>query len=106
MVDWYFVFTHGLWILGLAMWLAAFSYHNWRRTELRIPLRRELRESSFRVPSNAGLLLAAVGFMLLESGRWWERAAWFIVACLFGWQAWHPKSDSTSDTDEGPTRIR
>ena len=103
MIDWYFVFTHALWILGLSIWLAAFSYHNWRRRELGIPLRRELRARSFRVSSNAGLVLAAAGFMLLESNLWWERAVWFFVAGLFGWQAWQP--GPTSDAERGPTRI-
>ncbi len=88
MIDWYFVFTHSLWILGLSIALAAFSYHDWLRKELNRPLRQQLREPSFRLPSNVGFLLVGLGFMLLENSRWWERVTWFLLACSFGWSAW------------------
>lgn len=88
MIDWYFVFTHSLWILGLSIALAAFSYHDWLRKELNRPLRQQVREPSFRFPLNVGFLLVAVAFMLLESSRWWERALWFLLGCSFGWSTW------------------
>lgn len=88
MIDWYFVFTHSLWILGLSIALAAFSYHDWLRKEFRRPLRQQLREPSCRFPLNIGFLLVAVALTLLESSRWWERALWFLVGCSFGWRAW------------------
>lgn len=87
MIDWYFVFTHSLWILGLSIALAALSYHDWLRKELNKPLRRQLREPSFRLPANIGFFLAALGLALLRSSRWWERALWVLIGCLFGWRA-------------------
>jgi hypothetical protein len=33
MIDWRFVFVSALWILGLSIVLAAFSYHDWLRRE-------------------------------------------------------------------------
>ena len=88
MIDWYFVFTHSLWILGLALALAAFSYHDWLRKELNRPLRQQVHEPSFRFLLNTGFLLVAAAFMLFESSRWWERALWFLLGCSFGWSAW------------------
>ena len=88
MIDWYFVFTHSLWIFGLSVALAAFSYHDWLRKELKRPLRQQLRDPWFRLPCNAGFVLVTLGFMLLESSRWWERALWFLLGCSFGWSAW------------------
>jgi hypothetical protein len=87
MIDWYFVFTHSLWILGLTIALAAFSYHDWLRKDLGTRLRQQLREPSFRFPLNIGLMLVAVAFVLLESSRWWERVLWLLIACSFGWGA-------------------
>ena len=88
MIDWYFVFTHSLWILGLSIALTALSYHEWLRKALNRPLRQQLREPSFRLPSNTGFLLVALGFMLLENSRWWERVFSFLFACSFGWRVW------------------
>jgi len=88
MIDWYVVFSHSLWILGVSVVLAALSYHDWLRRELSRPLRQQLREPSFRLPSNAGFLLVALGFMLLPGSRWWARALWFLLAWSFGWSAW------------------
>jgi hypothetical protein len=88
MIDWYFVLTHSLWIVGLSIALATFSYHDWLRRELNKPLRQQLREPSFRFPVNVGFLLVALGLTLLEGARWWERVLWFLLACSFGWSAW------------------
>jgi hypothetical protein len=99
MIDWYFVFTHSLWILGLSIALAACSYHDWLRKVLSRPLRQQLREPSFRFPLNIGFLLVAVAFTLLESSRWWARALWFLLACSFGWSAWTTGRPVTTRND-------
>ena len=88
MIDWYFVLMHGLWILGLSVVLAACSFHVWLRRELNRTFLQEIRAPSFRLASSAGLLLVALGLVLLGGSRWWERPLWFLLGCLSGWSAW------------------
>jgi hypothetical protein len=102
MIDWYFVFTHSLWVVGLSIALAALSYHDWLRKTLSRPLRQQLREASFRFSMNAGFSLVAVAFMLLENARWWERALWFLVGCAFSWRAWTAREAMKTPHDSQP----
>jgi len=88
MIDWYFVFGNSLWIFGLSIALAVFSYHDWLRVELGTGLRQQLRQAPFLLASNVGFLFVALGLALLESSRWWGRLLWFLLACSFGWSAW------------------
>ncbi len=91
MIDWYFVATHALWILGLAIVLAAFSYHDWERHEAGRSLREQLARPSFQLALNAGLLLVALSFVLMEGSRWWERVVWAGLGGMFvrsSWAAW------------------
>ena len=102
MINWYFVFTHSLWIVGLSIALAAFSYHDWLRRELSRPLRRQLREPSFRCPLNVGFLLVAAALVLLESSRWWERALWLLIGCSLSRGAWIAGSAMRAAKDRQP----
>jgi hypothetical protein len=93
-IDWPFVATHALWILGLAVILAAFSYHNWLRQELGRSFRTQWREPGWRVPHYAGLILIAVSMVLMAGAPVWERAVWAVLAMVWSrqayaaWQIW------------------
>ena len=86
MIDWYLVLTSALWILGLAIVLAAFSYHDWLARETGRRRRELFRERSWVIPFSAGMLLTCLGFGLSEGMRWWERVLWLALAASFAWQ--------------------
>ena len=85
MIDWYLVFTSSLWIFGLSIVLAAFSYHHWLAGETRGRLREQFREPSWIMSFSAGMVLVGAGFGLSEGARWWERVVWLIIAGAFLW---------------------
>ena len=85
MIDWYLVFTSSLWIFGLSIVLAAFSYHHWLAGETRRRLREQFREPSWIMSFSAGMVLVGLGFGLAESAQWWERTIWLALAASFAW---------------------
>ena len=85
MIDWYLVFTSSLWIFGLSIVLAAFSYHHWLAGETHRRLREQLKQASWLAPLCAGMTLVGLGFGLSERARWWERIIWFVLAAWFAW---------------------
>lgn len=84
----YLLLVHGLWIVGLAIVLAACSYHHCLRIRMKRPWSEQCRTPAFRFPLNVGFLLVAVAATLLESVPWWLRALWFLLGCSFGWTGW------------------
>ncbi len=92
-IDWFGVFSNGLWILGLAVALAAVSYADWRRrlNEPRLSLRQALGQPAFQAAWSLGLLLfcAGLGLLLfcaglaLTSDVWWQTIAWAALALAF-----------------------
>lgn len=109
MIDWYGVFHNTLWIVGLAIALAAFSYTEWWR-HLQSPrrsLRQALSDAGFQAAFGLGLTLFCAG-LALGSDRWWQIAAWAMLGLLFAWQsvnAWRAlrraaRSGQITDTKE------
>lgn len=88
MIDWYGVFRNALWVLGLAVAFAAFSYTDWwrGRQQPKLSLRQALGAPNFQAPFSLGMVLFAAG-LALSGDRWWEIAAWAILGVLFAWQA-------------------
>jgi hypothetical protein len=89
MIDWYFVFTNSLWILGLSIVLAALSYHHWLARELGRRLCDQFREPAWVMPFAGGMVLVSLGLALAEGARWWERVLWAILGVSFAWRGWH-----------------
>jgi len=87
MIDWTGVFRNALWIFGLAVALAAFSYTDWQRARQtpRLSLRQALGQPGFQAAFSLGLGLFCAG-LALSSQRWWETAAWAMLSLLFAWQ--------------------
>ncbi len=84
MIDWTTLLVNGLWILGAAILLAAFSYHYWQAQAEGAPVRVQLERPSFSRPFWLGFVLISLGLMG-ASNRWWETAVWglFTVFSLF-----------------------
>lgn len=74
-----FLIGHGLWILGAAILLAAFSYFDWRARSAERPRREILQESpGWRRSLGIGWLLIASGFLVLDK-IWWHQLPWAVV---------------------------
>ena len=86
MIDWVNVGINALWILGLSVILAAFSYHHWLAGETSRRLRDVLAEPSWKVPFSAGMVLTCVGFGYGLGERWWEKTIWTALALSYGYQ--------------------
>jgi hypothetical protein len=83
-IDWFGVFYNALWILGLAVALAAVSYADWRRrlSQPRLTLRQALSQPAFQAAWSLGLLLFCAG-LALSRGPWWQTVAWAALALAF-----------------------
>ncbi len=86
MIDWGYVVTNSLWILGLSMILAAFSYHDWLARESKQSRRDLLQRPSWRLPFSTGMLLFCLGLGLGREATWWEQSLWGVLAISFAWQ--------------------
>ena len=84
-IDWLNVFYNALWIIGLAVILAAFSHSDWQAAQRGLSLRQALDAPAFQQLWALGLLLVSLSLMLLAT-RWWERGVWLVFALLFAWQ--------------------
>ena len=89
MIDVRLVLAHGLWILGAATGLAAFSYYDWLARAQGRPRREVMRaERGWTLGVAGGVLLAASGCLLMESATWWERGIWLVVWMGAARQLW------------------
>jgi len=70
-----------LWILGLAICLAAYSYTRWWAHQKGMRVRRAIGLALFLVPLLAGAALFCMG-MALTAQRGWERVLWLVLAIL------------------------
>lgn len=86
MIDVWGVAANALWVLGLAVVLAALSWAHWVAQEEGVRLRRVLSRRGLRWPLDVGLLLFCAG-LAATSRRWWERALWGVLALAWGVQA-------------------
>lgn len=82
MIHWWGVFWNSLWIVGLAIILAALSMAYYQAGREHVPLRRQLGGSGFLAPLSAGMVLGCLG-MLLGSERWWEWGLWGLLTVYF-----------------------
>lgn len=84
MIDWFGVFRNTLWICGLALALAAFSYADWwRRVQVpRQRLGKALENPWFRATFYLGLALFCAG-LGLGGGPWWVIVLWAGLGLLF-----------------------
>ena len=87
MIDIWGILANGLWILGLAVLLAALSWAHWAASTGRVRFRAVLCWPWLRRVVSLGLVLFCLGLMM--TGRtWWERALWVALTVAWMAQAW------------------
>jgi hypothetical protein len=70
MIDWLSVVAHGFWIAGLALILAALSYHYWLAEQTGHSLREQFGGVSFQRVFVIGLLLVGMGLSGVSRQPW------------------------------------
>lgn len=80
-IDWFSVFINSLWILGLAILLASFSYQYWLATEAKRPLRAQLNTATFQKTFWLGFSFIGAG-LIGTSQTWWETGIWTFFTLL------------------------
>jgi hypothetical protein len=85
LIDWPYVVRNALWIAGLSIALAAWSYTSWWASVHHLRVRAAVARPSFEIPFSAGLLLFSAS-LAWGAERGWERALWAALAFLFAWQ--------------------
>jgi hypothetical protein len=82
MIDFAQVAANALWVLGLALLLAVWSYARYEAHLEGVKTREMLGRLSYSLWINGGLLLFVVGMALTED-RWWARGLWILVGVGF-----------------------
>ena len=72
------VITNGLWVLGLAVILATWSYARYAAHEARVKTRVKLHEMKYALLMDVGLLLFVAGMAATES-RAAARGLWIAI---------------------------
>lgn len=98
LIDWLGLARNALWILGLSIVLAAWSYAVWWAPVSHHGLRRALARAAFQAPFNIGLLLFSVS-LAWGSTRLWERLAWIALSVAFAWQVFLAVRSNRADTE-------
>lgn len=88
MINWQSVIFNSFWILGLALLLAAFSYHYWDATQHGRSLRTQLSQANFLRFFWLAIFLVSIG-LIGTSQQVWEMAVWgglaiFALYSIFG----------------------
>jgi hypothetical protein len=81
MISWQSVTFNGFWVLGLALVLAAISYHYWLAGQENRQLRLQLSEPGFLRPFWLGLVLIGIG-LIGTSQQNWEMAIWGALTLI------------------------
>lgn len=82
MIDWFSIIATGMWIFGLSLALAAFSYAGWQASWIGDSLRTQLARGEVQNTFNwAGIFFCAG--LAAASQRWWEKGLWVLLAVVF-----------------------
>lgn len=76
-INWQSVIVNSFWIMGLAILLAAFSYHYWAANEEKRRLRNQLSQPAFQQWYWLGFVFIGIG-LIGTSQKTWEMAIWAI----------------------------
>ena len=79
MIDWWNIFSQALWIVGLALLLATFSYNSYRASQAP----QETKQLQLVQPAffgRLGLMLVSAG-LAATSGTRIERVLWGVLLC-------------------------
>jgi hypothetical protein len=79
MIDWLFLITNALWIVGLALALAVFSYGVWQNSDEKVPLGTFFGQAGPKLVLLGAGILFSVGLALNVSVPW-QKAGWAFLA--------------------------
>lgn len=103
MIDVWGILANSLWILGLAVLLAALSWAHWAASVEKVRFRAVLGRPRVQRVLNLGLALFCAG--LAVTGRvWWERVLWGLLAAVWAVQAWMTDRRAESGSEGCGTR--
>lgn len=78
MLDVWSLVTNGLWVLGLAVLLAIWSWARYVAYQAGVKSRVILDQRQYAVALDVGLLLFIVGMAATED-RWWAQVLWGVL---------------------------
>ncbi|MGC9397102.1 MAG: hypothetical protein ACP5J4_19840 [Anaerolineae bacterium] len=78
MIDVWGVFSNSLWILGLAVLLAVWSYASYEASRRKQKVRHVIHELGYALALNAGMVLFLAGMATTED-RVWARILWIVI---------------------------
>ncbi len=82
MIDWWSVFTHSLWIVGLSAALAIASYSDWLASTEGKGLSSAMRHLAHSTSFACSMALTSAGAGLGVT-IWWKRVLWLLLAAGF-----------------------
>ena len=88
MIDWIALLPGALWITGLALVLAVFSWCFYAASLARTGLRAQLASPGFSFVTSLGLTLVMLGLALRKGGSLWMAIIWLALALGFLTVAW------------------
>ena len=100
MINWYDVIANGLWIIGAAVLLAAFSWSFYAATLARNGWRAQLASPGFSFTASLGMMLIALGLAFQRGSPLWQAAIWLALAAAFAlmaWMAWRERRGLSAD---------
>jgi len=87
MIDWYALFANALWVIGLAVVLAAISWSFYAASRSAVSVRRQLAAPGFNLAASLGMMLVMLG-LALQSEALWQIPIWLVMAVIFAYKAW------------------
>jgi hypothetical protein len=75
------IVTNGLWVVGLAILLATWSYGRWSAQNAHIKTRVKLQELRYALVLDLGLVLFIIGMAATES-RQWAQVIWALLGLV------------------------
>lgn len=86
MINWYSLAANSMWVLGLALALAAIGHASWQAAQHHEKFRTRLKLSGYQFLIDLAAMLFCLG-MAATSRRAWEIILWLGLAVLFIAQA-------------------
>lgn len=93
-IDWRLVAFSAVWLTGLAVVLATFSFADYLAAQRQVRTRVVLGWPGSLAAIYAGFLLFCVG-LFGTAPAWWQQALWALLAVAFGclaWAAWRRRT--------------
>ena len=90
MIDWVVVGFSALWILGLALVVAALSFANYQAGQQKRRFRQALGMPVCQIMIDLGLVFFCLGWVGGVSATW-ERIVWAVLALMFALQTWQAR---------------